>query len=233
MRCVLEWNVFKDLLYHKCQKLWSFFKSRRQNKWQIDCTQVSRTDNTVLTILFLWIAGTTYKPPSYKEHDFSEAPKFTHPLVNRSVIAGYNTTLSCAVRGIPKVHITTVPETAAPATGCPRTPVSSVWLSVARLYKGEAGGCQPCPTCSHLRLRQRGGRGFGWLCAEPGGQRGEGDRRKGRQCPWWHHTTGNVPHLHKTYSLEEVNNSKMISQSTLCSLQTLKKTAAKCHLLFH
>ncbi|XP_008496476.1 myosin-binding protein C, cardiac-type [Calypte anna] len=49
--------------------------------------------------------GTTYKPPSYKEHDFSEPPKFTHPLVNRSVIAGYNTTLSCAVRGIPKPKI--------------------------------------------------------------------------------------------------------------------------------
>uniref|UniRef100_A0AAV2LQB7 Myosin-binding protein C, fast-type n=1 Tax=Knipowitschia caucasica TaxID=637954 RepID=A0AAV2LQB7_KNICA len=47
-----------------------------------------------------------YKPPSYKDHDFSEAPKFTRPLVNRSVIAGYNTTLSCAVRGIPKPKVT-------------------------------------------------------------------------------------------------------------------------------
>uniref|UniRef100_A0A8C4I443 Myosin binding protein C3 n=1 Tax=Dicentrarchus labrax TaxID=13489 RepID=A0A8C4I443_DICLA len=47
--------------------------------------------------------GIAYKPPSHKEHDFSEAPKFTHPLVNRSVIAGYNATLSCSVRGIPKV----------------------------------------------------------------------------------------------------------------------------------
>uniref|UniRef100_A0A671MPG3 Myosin-binding protein C, cardiac-type-like n=1 Tax=Sinocyclocheilus anshuiensis TaxID=1608454 RepID=A0A671MPG3_9TELE len=28
---------------------------------------------------------------------------FTHPLVSRSVIAGYNATLSCSVRGIPKV----------------------------------------------------------------------------------------------------------------------------------
>lgn len=76
----------------------------------VDCTQVSRTA-TVLTILSLWTAGTTYKPPCYKEHDFSEAPKFTHPLVNRSVIAGYNTTLSCAVRGIPKVHVSTVTQT--------------------------------------------------------------------------------------------------------------------------
>uniref|UniRef100_A0A667Y6W8 Myosin binding protein C3 n=1 Tax=Myripristis murdjan TaxID=586833 RepID=A0A667Y6W8_9TELE len=45
-------------------------------------------------------------PPSYKEHDFSEAPKFTHPLVNRSIIAGYNATLSCSVRGIPKPKVT-------------------------------------------------------------------------------------------------------------------------------
>lgn len=45
-----------------------------------------------------------YEPPSYKALDFSEAPSFTRPLVNRSVIAGYNTTLCCAVRGSPKVR---------------------------------------------------------------------------------------------------------------------------------
>uniref|UniRef100_A0A8C7RIU3 Myosin binding protein C3 n=1 Tax=Oncorhynchus mykiss TaxID=8022 RepID=A0A8C7RIU3_ONCMY len=50
--------------------------------------------------------GFEYKPPTYKEHDFSEAPKFTHPLVSRSVIAGYNATLSCSVRGIPKPKVT-------------------------------------------------------------------------------------------------------------------------------
>uniref|UniRef100_A0A4W6EWX4 Myosin binding protein C3 n=1 Tax=Lates calcarifer TaxID=8187 RepID=A0A4W6EWX4_LATCA len=50
--------------------------------------------------------GIMYKPPTYKEHDFSEAPKFTHPLVNRSIIAGYNATLSCSVRGIPKPKVT-------------------------------------------------------------------------------------------------------------------------------
>ncbi|XP_036950563.1 myosin-binding protein C, cardiac-type isoform X4 [Acanthopagrus latus] len=50
--------------------------------------------------------GIVYKPPSHKDHDFSEAPKFTHPLVNRSIIAGYNATLSCSVRGIPKPKVT-------------------------------------------------------------------------------------------------------------------------------
>ncbi|KAK1161807.1 myosin-binding protein C, cardiac-type-like isoform X5 [Acipenser oxyrinchus oxyrinchus] len=49
--------------------------------------------------------GIVYKPPIYKEHDFSEAPKFTHPLVNRSVISGYNATLSCALRGWPKPKV--------------------------------------------------------------------------------------------------------------------------------
>ncbi|RXM33309.1 Myosin-binding protein C, cardiac-type, partial [Acipenser ruthenus] len=49
--------------------------------------------------------GIVYKPPTYKEHDFSEAPKFTHPLVNRSVISGYNATLSCALRGWPKPKV--------------------------------------------------------------------------------------------------------------------------------
>ncbi|XP_063174279.1 myosin-binding protein C, cardiac-type [Candoia aspera] len=49
--------------------------------------------------------GAVYKPPNYKEHDFSETPKFTHPLSNRSVVSGYNATLSCAVRGSPKPKI--------------------------------------------------------------------------------------------------------------------------------
>ncbi|XP_051885676.1 myosin-binding protein C, cardiac-type [Pristis pectinata] len=50
--------------------------------------------------------GTDYKPPSYKQHDFTEPPKFTRPLVNRSVICGYNATLSCALRGSPKPKVT-------------------------------------------------------------------------------------------------------------------------------
>ncbi|NWI52494.1 MYPC3 protein, partial [Calyptomena viridis] len=66
---------------------------------------LSETAATTKNPAHIQKTGTTYKPPSYKEHDFSEPPKFTHPLVNRSVIAGYNTTLSCAVRGIPKPKI--------------------------------------------------------------------------------------------------------------------------------
>ncbi|XP_056268541.1 myosin-binding protein C, cardiac-type [Pseudoliparis swirei] len=50
--------------------------------------------------------GMEYKPPTYKDHDFSQAPKFTHPLVNRSIVAGYTTTLSCSVSGIPKPKVT-------------------------------------------------------------------------------------------------------------------------------
>ncbi|XP_042742235.1 myosin-binding protein C, cardiac-type isoform X1 [Lagopus leucura] len=66
---------------------------------------LSETAATTKNPAYIQKSGTTYKPPSYKEHDFSEPPKFTHPLVNRSVIAGYNATLSCAVRGIPKPKI--------------------------------------------------------------------------------------------------------------------------------
>uniref|UniRef100_A0A672SCW6 Myosin-binding protein H n=1 Tax=Sinocyclocheilus grahami TaxID=75366 RepID=A0A672SCW6_SINGR len=49
--------------------------------------------------------GIDYKPPEYKEHDFSEAPKFTTPLANRSTTVGYNTKLLCSVRGFPKPKI--------------------------------------------------------------------------------------------------------------------------------
>uniref|UniRef100_A0A452FLI6 Myosin-binding protein C, cardiac-type n=1 Tax=Capra hircus TaxID=9925 RepID=A0A452FLI6_CAPHI len=55
--------------------------------------------------VFIPRPGITYELPKYKALDFSEAPSFTRPLVNRSVIAGYNTTLCCAVRGSPKPKI--------------------------------------------------------------------------------------------------------------------------------
>ncbi|XP_043938759.1 myosin-binding protein C, cardiac-type isoform X2 [Protopterus annectens] len=55
---------------------------------------------------FIQKTGTVYKPPNYKEPDFNEAPKFTHPLACRSVVSGYNATLSCSVRGSPKPKIT-------------------------------------------------------------------------------------------------------------------------------
>ncbi|XP_016416251.1 myosin-binding protein H-like isoform X1 [Sinocyclocheilus rhinocerous] len=46
--------------------------------------------------------GIVYKPLEYKEHDFSEAPKFTAPLSDRAATVGYTTKLLCAVRGSPK-----------------------------------------------------------------------------------------------------------------------------------
>nr|XP_010332576.2 myosin-binding protein C, cardiac-type isoform X1 [Saimiri boliviensis boliviensis] len=55
--------------------------------------------------VFIPRPGITYEPPNYKALDFSEAPSFTQPLVNRSVIAGYTTMLCCAVRGSPKPKI--------------------------------------------------------------------------------------------------------------------------------
>uniref|UniRef100_A0A671Y1L3 Myosin binding protein Cb n=1 Tax=Sparus aurata TaxID=8175 RepID=A0A671Y1L3_SPAAU len=41
----------------------------------------------------------------YKEKDVSCSPKFTQPLVDRSVVAGYSTAISCAVRGFPRPKI--------------------------------------------------------------------------------------------------------------------------------
>ncbi|XP_060705631.1 myosin binding protein Ca isoform X1 [Hemiscyllium ocellatum] len=46
-----------------------------------------------------------YNPSPFKEHDFSHAPKFTQPLLDRSIIAGYTAKLSCSVRGCPKPKI--------------------------------------------------------------------------------------------------------------------------------
>ncbi|XP_069804870.1 myosin-binding protein C, fast-type-like [Dendropsophus ebraccatus] len=49
--------------------------------------------------------GIVFKPHDYKERDFSSAPKFLTPLVDRTVVAGYSTALNCAVRGHPKPKV--------------------------------------------------------------------------------------------------------------------------------
>ncbi|KAM9759010.1 myosin binding protein Hb isoform 3-T3 [Menidia menidia] len=49
--------------------------------------------------------GIEYKPADYKEHDFSEAPKFTTNLSDRSTTVGYSTKLLCSVRGFPKPKV--------------------------------------------------------------------------------------------------------------------------------
>ncbi|KAM6957254.1 myosin binding protein Ca [Aplochiton taeniatus] len=41
----------------------------------------------------------------YKEKDITSSPKFTAPLVDRCVVAGYSAAISCAVRGYPKPKI--------------------------------------------------------------------------------------------------------------------------------
>ncbi|KAL0993313.1 hypothetical protein UPYG_G00105970 [Umbra pygmaea] len=46
-----------------------------------------------------------YDRPAFKEKDMSSSPKFTAPLVDKSVIAGYSTAISCAVRAYPKPKI--------------------------------------------------------------------------------------------------------------------------------
>ncbi|XP_026781603.3 myosin binding protein Hb isoform X3 [Pangasianodon hypophthalmus] len=49
--------------------------------------------------------GIDYKPPDYKEHNFSEAPKFTTGMPDRCTTVGYSTKLLCSVRGFPKPKI--------------------------------------------------------------------------------------------------------------------------------
>uniref|UniRef100_A0A6Q2ZPF0 Myosin-binding protein C, fast-type n=1 Tax=Esox lucius TaxID=8010 RepID=A0A6Q2ZPF0_ESOLU len=43
--------------------------------------------------------------PPFKEKDMSSSPKFTAPLVDKCVPAGYSTAISCAVRAYPKAKI--------------------------------------------------------------------------------------------------------------------------------
>uniref|UniRef100_A0AAY5KPS9 Myosin-binding protein C, slow-type n=1 Tax=Esox lucius TaxID=8010 RepID=A0AAY5KPS9_ESOLU len=49
--------------------------------------------------------GMHMKNPEYIDHDFTEPPKFTQPLVNTFAIAGYNATLHCSVRANPRPKV--------------------------------------------------------------------------------------------------------------------------------
>ncbi|XP_041084554.1 myosin-binding protein H-like isoform X1 [Polyodon spathula] len=49
--------------------------------------------------------GIQYKPPQYKDRDYSEPPIFTQPLNDRAATIGYTTKLLCAVRGNPQPKI--------------------------------------------------------------------------------------------------------------------------------
>ncbi|XP_029933632.1 myosin-binding protein C, fast-type-like [Myripristis murdjan] len=49
--------------------------------------------------------GLVHNRAPYKEMDTTCVPKFTQPLVDRSVVAGYSTAISCSVRGFPKPKI--------------------------------------------------------------------------------------------------------------------------------
>uniref|UniRef100_W5K3F8 Myosin-binding protein H n=1 Tax=Astyanax mexicanus TaxID=7994 RepID=W5K3F8_ASTMX len=68
---------------------------------------VGRSETAAVTkeVAKIQKTGTVYKPPHYKEHDFSEAPKFTASLSDRAATVGYTTRLLCAVRGSPKPKI--------------------------------------------------------------------------------------------------------------------------------
>ncbi|XP_024861461.1 myosin binding protein Ha isoform X1 [Kryptolebias marmoratus] len=69
--------------------------------------QVGRSEKSAVTKKTATIqkTGIVYKPPEFQEHDFSEAPKFTTPLIDRAATVGYTTKLLCSVRGSPKPKI--------------------------------------------------------------------------------------------------------------------------------
>ncbi|XP_047216739.1 myosin binding protein Ha isoform X2 [Girardinichthys multiradiatus] len=69
--------------------------------------QVGRSESSAVTkkVATIQKTGIVYKPPEYQEHDFSEAPKFTTPLIDRAATVGYTTKLLCSVRGCPKPKI--------------------------------------------------------------------------------------------------------------------------------
>ncbi|TNN84284.1 Myosin-binding protein H [Liparis tanakae] len=69
---------------------------------QVGISEKSTVTKGVATIQKTAIA---YTPPEYPEPDYSEAPKFTTPLINHAATVGYTTKLLCSVRGSPMPKI--------------------------------------------------------------------------------------------------------------------------------
>ncbi|XP_068453617.1 myosin binding protein Ha isoform X1 [Clinocottus analis] len=69
---------------------------------QVGISEMSAVTKGVATIQK---TGIVYKPPEYPERDYSEAPRFTTPLINRAATVGYTTKLLCSVRGSPKPKV--------------------------------------------------------------------------------------------------------------------------------
>ncbi|XP_034392972.1 myosin binding protein Ha isoform X1 [Cyclopterus lumpus] len=69
---------------------------------QVGISEMSTVTKGVATIQK---TGIVYTPPEYPERDYSEAPRFTTPLINRAATVGYTTKLLCSVRGSPKPKI--------------------------------------------------------------------------------------------------------------------------------
>ncbi|XP_072222856.1 myosin binding protein Ha isoform X1 [Leuresthes tenuis] len=69
--------------------------------------QVGISEQSVVTkkVATIQKTGIIYKPPEYQDRDYSEAPKFTTPLMDRAATVGYTTKLLCSVRGCPKPKI--------------------------------------------------------------------------------------------------------------------------------
>ncbi|MCJ8729360.1 hypothetical protein PDJAM_G00105460 [Pangasius djambal] len=66
---------------------------------------ISQDATATKTFATIQKTGIDYKPPDYKEHNFSEAPKFTTGMPDRCTTVGYTTKLLCSVRGFPKPKI--------------------------------------------------------------------------------------------------------------------------------
>ncbi|KAK5912107.1 hypothetical protein CesoFtcFv8_002010 [Champsocephalus esox] len=76
------------------------FRVYSENKCGIsEEATVAKEESSIVKI------GIDYKPPEYKERDFTEPPKFTTTLNDRATTVGYSTKLLCSVRGVPRPKV--------------------------------------------------------------------------------------------------------------------------------
>lgn len=121
----LCWNCFKsyissiffkafDVLRHNFSCTIYFF-SKFLNKYSLlnavsfthsfsHCLSINVSLCLTLSLPICLSVGLECKCAPFKERDMTCPPKFTTPLVDRSVVMGYSTAISCSVKGFPKAR---------------------------------------------------------------------------------------------------------------------------------
>ncbi|KAJ8381939.1 hypothetical protein SKAU_G00027170 [Synaphobranchus kaupii] len=103
----MEWYTCMEHYHRTCITLTElvvgneyFFRIFSENMCGLSESATATKDSALIVK-----EGMHLKAPEYNDYNFTEAPRFTQPLINTFAIAGYNATLNCSVRANPRPKV--------------------------------------------------------------------------------------------------------------------------------